>query len=120
MSETKPTDITHRLDDNNGPPFRCEPDASGWVPDGPCVAYREDGSLLLEITYSHGVAHGPYRDYWSNGRASLEGQHADGLQEGEWRFYDRDTGELKEVLQFVAGEEVMDWDAYFKRSRPAE
>lgn len=57
----------------NNPPTRCEPDAAGWVPYGPCVAYRDDGSVLLEITCDRGVAYGPYRDYWSSGRVSPEG-----------------------------------------------
>lgn len=35
--------------------------------------FRDDGSLLGEITYERGVRHGLYRDYWSNGRPSLEG-----------------------------------------------
>jgi len=117
VSNGQPTDITHLLGKSDGPPNRCEPDAKGWVPHGRCVAYREDGSLLLEMTDEHGVAHGPYRDYWSSGRVSLEGQHVNGLQEGAWRFYDRDTGELREVLQFVAGREVIDWDEFLRTAR---
>ena len=62
MAEAEPLDLTHWLDDRNSPPMRCEPDAAGRVPDGRCVAYWPDGSLLLEITYERGVAHGPYRD----------------------------------------------------------
>jgi antitoxin component YwqK of YwqJK toxin-antitoxin module len=52
---------------------------------------------------------GPYRDYWSTGGLACEGQYRDGLQEGEWRFYNRD-GSLREVVQFVSGREVVDWD----------
>jgi hypothetical protein len=106
------------LADGREPPKRCEPDAAGWVPDGPCVAYRPDGRLLLEITYRRGVAHGPYRDFWPDGRVAAEGQYADGLQEGEWRFHDTIPGKSLEVLRFVAGREVVDWDAFFGRSRP--
>lgn len=113
---TEPVDITHLLTDRRSPPNRWEPDATGWVPDGRCVAFREDGSLRLEITYQRGVAHGPYRDYWSSGQVALEGQHVNGEQEGEWRFYDQDTGERREVLRFVAGREVVDWDEFFGRS----
>lgn len=120
MEESKPTDITHLLSEPGRPPKRCEPGATGWVPHGPCVAYREDGSLLLEITYDRGIAHGPYRDYWPNGRVSLEGQYANGLQEGEWRFYDDETAELREVLRFVAGREVVDWDEFFRAARSGE
>ena len=101
------TDITHLLTDRNSPPMRCEPDTTGWLPDGPCAAYRQDGKVLLGITYRRGVAHGPCCDYWSSGRVSLEGHHTASGQDGEWRFYDRDTGELREVLRFVAGWEVI-------------
>ena len=116
MDANQPTDITHLIDEG-GPPGRCEPNADGWVPHGRCVAYREGGSVLLEITYEHGVAHGPYRDFWLNGLVSLEGQHVNGLREGEWRLYDRDTGRLKEVLHFAAGREVVDWDNFFAAAR---
>ncbi|MBN9523454.1 hypothetical protein J0H58_33905, partial [bacterium] len=75
-------------------------------PDGVVTTYRPDGSVLSEATGAGGVRHGPYRDFWPNGRVSLEGQYRDGLQEGEWRFYDQVTGELREVLRFVAGREV--------------
>ncbi len=77
------------------------------VQDGVVTTYRDDGSRLTEVTYVRGVLHGPYRDFWSHGGVSLDGQYRDGLQDGEWRFYDRDTGDLREVLQFVAGREVV-------------
>ena len=48
---------------------------------------------------------------------SLAGQYANGLKEGEWRFYDRDTGQLREALRFMAGREVVDWDAFFSAAR---
>jgi hypothetical protein len=50
----------------------------------------------------------------------MEGQYCDGLPEGEWRFYDRDTGELREVLLFVAGREVVNWNAILGRATPKE
>lgn len=114
VGEGMPADITPLLDESGGPPKQCRRDGFGWVPHGPCVAYRPDGTVLLEITYNRGIAHGPYRDYWRNGRVSLEGQHAAGEREGEWRFYDRETGALREVLRFAAGHEVVDWDAFFR------
>ena len=110
-----PMDITRLLDDRNSPPMRTEPDASGWAPHGPCVAYREDGTLLLEMTYERGVANGPFRDYWPDGRLASEGQYNHGVQEGEWRFYHR-PGEAPEVIQFMGGREIMDWDAFFGRT----
>jgi antitoxin component YwqK of YwqJK toxin-antitoxin module len=108
-------DITHLLDQHNNPPKRCEPNADGCIPDGQCVAYRKDGAVLLEITYERGVAQGPYRDYWPDGKVACEGQYAGGLQEGEWRFYHRDRP--PETIRFVAGRQVIDWDAFFARAR---
>ena len=116
MGDAQPTDITHLLDDRNNPPARCEPNEAGWVPDGRCAAYWADGTLLLEITYWWGVAHGPYRDHRSDGRLATEGQYADGMQEGEWRFHDTVPGQPLEVIRFVAGREVVDWDAFFGRA----
>lgn len=117
MNDSQSTDITHLIDESGGPPKVCEPDANGWVPHGLCMAYRESGALLLEITYEHGVAHGPYRSFWSSGFVGTEGQYVNGLQEDEWRFYDRDTGELQEVIQFKAGREIVDWDEFFRAAR---
>jgi hypothetical protein len=82
------------------------------------ITYRADGSRLAEATYVRGILHEPYRDFWSHGGVSLEGQYCNGLQDGQWRFFNRDTGQLREVLQFVAGREVVDWDAFFGGPRP--
>jgi antitoxin component YwqK of YwqJK toxin-antitoxin module len=62
--------------------------------------------VLLEITYTKGVAHGPYQDFWSSGRVSLKGQYSAGEMDGEWLYYDWNTGELREVLRFVGGRQV--------------
>jgi len=37
---------------------------------------------LLEITYREGVPHGPYLDYWSNGKLATAGNFQDGKQHG--------------------------------------
>ena len=68
-------------------------------PDGVVTTYHPSGSLMSEAVCVGGVRHGPYRDFWPNGRVSLEGQYRDGLQEGEWRFYDQETGEVREVMR---------------------
>jgi antitoxin component YwqK of YwqJK toxin-antitoxin module len=110
----KPTDITLLLDERNNPPKRYASDALGRALHGRCVAYRQDGALLLEITYDHGVADGAYRDYGSDGRLACEGQYSCGVQEGEWRFYHR-PDESPEVIRFVNGREVVDWNSFFGR-----
>lgn len=55
---------------------------------------------------------GPYREHWSNGRLAIEGQYVNGLQEGEWRYYD-ENGTLYEIIHFTAGREVVDWEKFF-------
>lgn len=87
------------------------------IPDGVVTTFRKDGSRLSEATYVRGVLHGPYRDFWSHGGLSSEGHYRDGLQDGEWRYYDCDTGELRDVLQFTAGREVVNLDALSGRIR---
>jgi antitoxin component YwqK of YwqJK toxin-antitoxin module len=81
---------------------------------GLVTTLRGDGSRLSETTYEQGVPHGPYRDYWSNGELSCGGQYVHGVQEGEWRFYSPE-GELREVIRFEGGREVVDWDRIFGR-----
>jgi antitoxin component YwqK of YwqJK toxin-antitoxin module len=51
---------------------------------------------------------GPYRDYWSDGVLACDGQYRDGVQDGVWRFYDRD-GTPREVIRFSGGHEVPPW-----------
>ncbi len=74
--------------------------------DGCVSTYRDNGLLLREVTYDHGVRHGLYKDYWSNGQLSSEGMYVRGLQHGEWRFYNLD-GTLREVISFEDGREVV-------------
>jgi antitoxin component YwqK of YwqJK toxin-antitoxin module len=90
------------------------------VLEGLVMTYRPDGSVLAKTTYAAGVMHGPYRDFWPHGGVSLEGQYRDGMQDGEWRFYDRKTGKLRETIQFVAGLEVTVWNSSIKPAQNRE
>jgi hypothetical protein len=80
-----------------------------WVlqslPHGIITTFRDDGSLFAETTYHQGVANGPYRDFWPNSRVACEGQYANGLQDGEWRYYNPD-GSLQMKILFSAGQEI--------------
>jgi antitoxin component YwqK of YwqJK toxin-antitoxin module len=71
------------------------------------------------MTYKCGVAHGPYRDYWSIGGLACEGQYVHGMQEGEWRSYNAD-GTLLKVIRFQGGREVIDRDGLFDRTESKE
>ncbi|NTX52444.1 toxin-antitoxin system YwqK family antitoxin [Myxococcus sp. CA039A] len=42
--------------------------------------------------------HGPYVDFWANGKKQSEGQYKDGFRSGHWTFYDANgvkTGETQ-------------------------
>jgi antitoxin component YwqK of YwqJK toxin-antitoxin module len=78
---------------------------SGWVPHGQYTAADEHGRIVLEITYDHGVVHGPYRDFWTNGKVASEGQFQEGQKEGIWHYYNPD-GTFRELVEFKAGREV--------------
>jgi antitoxin component YwqK of YwqJK toxin-antitoxin module len=106
MEESNTLDISEVWDESQRirPIFRPR-DRSGWVPHGRYTAVSENGRLLVEITYRHGVVHGSYRDYWSNGKVASEGQFEEGKQEGVWHFYNRD-GTLREIIRFKQGKEI--------------
>lgn len=85
------------------------------VRDGVVKTFRDDGTPLAETTWDKGMAHGPYRDYWSNGLVACKGEYVRGVQDGDWHYYNPD-GSLREVIHFEGGREVIDW----KRFRRAE
>jgi hypothetical protein len=76
----------------------------GKLLDGPCVVFRENGLVLLEITYLHGVPHGPFRDYWLNGQLGSEGEFNNGKLDGIWKYAHLD-GSVEE-RRYVEGLEI--------------
>jgi antitoxin component YwqK of YwqJK toxin-antitoxin module len=76
-----------------------------WAPDGRYLVLREDGKLLLEITYRDGLVHGPYVAFWPNGNTATEGQYYEGKQEGLWHFYNED-GTISNIIRFKQDVEV--------------
>jgi hypothetical protein len=111
-------DLSHLLDERNNLPLLCEPDATGWVPDGLCVACEEDGTIFQEMTYVNGIADGPYRSYWPNGLLDAQGQYVNGMQEGEWIFQVKNHDKPIMIIYFEEGKEVINWDFVFKRTLP--
>ena len=93
-------------------------DDSSWTPDGEYRVKDDDGRLRVIITFSAGVVHGPYTDYWSNGHVASAGQFEDGYRHGQWHHYNQD-GTLRETIHFVHGKEVIDWDRFFARGKDA-
>lgn len=78
---------------------------TSWTPHGQYRLFRDDGSILMDITYDSGFIDGPYCDYWSTGGVSSEGQFVQGRQHGVWHYY-TDKGTLEEVVEFNHGEEL--------------
>jgi antitoxin component YwqK of YwqJK toxin-antitoxin module len=80
-------------------------DSSDWVPNGRYTVLRDQGGLLLEITYRDGLPDGRFIDYWSNGKVASEGQYKDGKREGVWHYYYQD-GSIMEILHFKDDKEI--------------
>lgn len=62
--------------------------------------YRDDGSLLAEVTYLDSVRHGLARNYYKNGKVQTEMMYANGFRHGEAKqFYE--SGEIFQVTPYV-------------------
>lgn len=77
----------------------------GEVPTGRYTVLRNKNIPLLQITYQDGIVHGPYIDFWSNGRVACEGHFENGKREGIWHFYNKD-GTVNEIVVFKLGKEI--------------
>jgi antitoxin component YwqK of YwqJK toxin-antitoxin module len=101
-------DISEVMDESRKirPNFHAR-DGSNYVPEGRYTVLRENGRPLLELTYRDGVVHGPYVDFWSNGKVACEGQHQEGKQEGIWHFYNED-GAIQAIIQFKQDKVIND------------
>jgi antitoxin component YwqK of YwqJK toxin-antitoxin module len=86
-------------------PRFCPQEAAGLNPHGEYFGINEDGRRVVQITYSHGVVHGPYLDFWSTGGVACEGQFVDGFQDGVWHYYHKD-GTLMEIVHFKHGNAI--------------
>lgn len=68
-------------------------DGRRWLHHGLFQAFYPGGPLKSEGAYQHGLEHGVWRDFDSNGQIAAgqiaaEGQDQDGVEVGEWRFWD--------------------------------
>ncbi|KVV34745.1 hypothetical protein WK81_29840 [Burkholderia ubonensis] len=66
------------------------PDGNRWIRHGQFVAYSEDGTIVSEGTYQHGVEHGPWKDFHSNGRLAALGHYDCGIEVEPWRYWSAD------------------------------
>jgi antitoxin component YwqK of YwqJK toxin-antitoxin module len=93
-------------------------DDSRWVPDGEYRVKDDNGRLRVIISFSAGVVHGLYKDFWSNGHIASEGEFVNGYRQGFWRHYNKD-GTFRETIHFVDSKEVVDWKRFFTGEEPA-
>lgn len=108
MERDDTLDISVVMDESQNIRPRIHPkDGSGWVPNGRYIVLRKDGTRFLEISYRHGILHGPYVGFWPNGKVSSEGQHDNGKQEGIWHFYN-DDGAIHAITHFKDGKGIED------------
>jgi antitoxin component YwqK of YwqJK toxin-antitoxin module len=96
----------HTLRDAFGRPT-AEGDILGHNRHGVWTSYNEQGRVRSRNEYVHGVLQGPTITFRDNGALFYVGQHRDGKQVGEWKFYDG-SGELLRTAQFDStGREVI-------------
>jgi antitoxin component YwqK of YwqJK toxin-antitoxin module len=99
-------DISDVKNDNGKirPQFRCK-DGTALTPNGQHDVFRDNGTLLLQVSYHYGTVHGPYVEFWSNGKIACIGQFDNGKQDGDWSFF-RDDGSLMERISFREGKNL--------------
>jgi antitoxin component YwqK of YwqJK toxin-antitoxin module len=51
------------------------------------------------------MKHGKYVLYSENGKPLIEGNHKNKQQDGQWKYYDKDSGKLTKIIYFEFGKE---------------
>jgi antitoxin component YwqK of YwqJK toxin-antitoxin module len=65
-------------------------DGSRWIRHGLFVAYGENGTVVSEGNYDHGVEHGPWKDFHPNGSIAASGNYDQGNEVGTWTYWNAD------------------------------
>jgi antitoxin component YwqK of YwqJK toxin-antitoxin module len=60
--------------------------------------YDENGSIMLEESYKHGIQHGPYTSFYPNGQVFSKGQFFNGLREGHFKVYDEQGNNVRNLF----------------------
>lgn len=63
-------------------------DGSRWIRHGLFVAYSENGAIVSEGHFEHGVEHGEWKDYHPNGGIAASGHYDRGSEAGAWMYWD--------------------------------
>ncbi|MCF6171768.1 MAG: hypothetical protein L3J66_12385 [Bacteroidales bacterium] len=64
--------------------------------DGPYLKFFPDGSKMTEGIYTNDQLNGPFTLYYPDGTIQLKGQYKDGLQVGNWSYFDEEGNEIGE------------------------
>ena len=69
------------------------------------TAWYENGGLKKKGWMKDDKWHGTYKEWWTKGALRVKGAYFEGMQNGEWRFFDTDGNALP-TLYFDMGQEV--------------
>lgn len=67
--------------------------------------YDNNGSLMIEETYWHGVQHGRFASFHPNGQLLSEGEFQNGSREGCFKVYDENGTNIRNIV-FANNEEI--------------
>lgn len=73
--------------------------------------YDENGRIMLEEHYKHGLQHGAYTSFHPNGQVFSKGQFLNGVREGYFKVYD-EQGKHTRNLFFTNNMQVEDLRAH--------
>ena len=95
------------------------------VPEGIRREYDSTGKILNSYIFKKGVIvgegiidqqltkHGPWIEYYNNGKKKSEGSYNNGKREGQWKFYDNDGNIEQEGSYDDKGKYSGDWVQYY-------
>ena len=72
---------------------------------GPYTVWYESGGMQKKGWMKDDKWHGTYQEWWPEGVLRVKGAYFEGMQNGEWRFFDTDGNALP-TLYFDMGQEV--------------
>jgi antitoxin component YwqK of YwqJK toxin-antitoxin module len=77
---------------------------------GTIVHWHPNGKKMSESVYSHGKAAGPEVSWDDQGRVTMKGQYRNDAQDGDWTYYDPQSGQVVRVDRYQAGRQVASID----------
>jgi antitoxin component YwqK of YwqJK toxin-antitoxin module len=77
-----------------------------------------NGAKAREVSYEHGLPHGPAKGWFESGRIAFEHQWDSGRASGVWRSWNGD-GTLREVQGYGGRGAEGEWGRWYAEDRPA-